>query len=183
MVLDWGVHLIDQMLRIVYDKKIESIYCRLDHITNDEVDDGFKLDIYFEKGLTARIEVGTSHFIELPRFYMAGTNGAALINGWKDNCKLVLCETWEEKNIVPVVTSAGLTKTMAPRKEDSVTECFIERPKSDVHDFYRNFCAAVHGEAEMIVTHDQLMRVMRVMEACFLSDETHLPVKFDDVIC
>ena len=39
MILDWGVHLIDQMLGIVYDKKIEKVYCRCDHLTNDEVDD------------------------------------------------------------------------------------------------------------------------------------------------
>ena len=62
MLFDWGVHLIDQMLGIVYDRKIESLYCRFDHITNDEVDDGFKLDLYFEGGLTARIEVGPLGF-------------------------------------------------------------------------------------------------------------------------
>ena len=59
MILDWGVHLIDQMLGIVYDRRITGVYCRCDHITNYEVDDGFKLDLYFEGGLTARIEVGT----------------------------------------------------------------------------------------------------------------------------
>ena len=183
MMLDWGVHLIDQMLRIVYDRKIESIYCRFDHITNDEVDDGFKLDIYFERGLTARIEVGTSHFVALPRFYMTGTGGSAIVDDWRDRCKLVLCDKWEEKDVKPVVTSAGLTKTMAPRDEKTTTECYIERPASDVHDFYRNFCAAVRGEAEMIVTHDQIMRVMKVMEASFVSDATRAPVKFDDFIC
>ena len=183
MMLDWGVHLIDQMLRIVYDRKIESIYCRFDHITNDEVDDGFKLDLYFERGLTARIEVGTSHFVALPRFYMTGTGGSAVVDDWRDRCKLVLCDKWDEKDVKPVVTSAGLTKTMAPRDEKTTTEFYIERPDSDVHDFYRNFCAAVRGEEQMLITHDQLMRVMKVMEASFLSDATRAPVKFDDFIC
>ena len=58
MVLDWGVHLIDQILQI-FDEKIEKIYCTFDHITNKEVDDGFKLNIYFEGGKSALIEVGT----------------------------------------------------------------------------------------------------------------------------
>jgi hypothetical protein len=35
----------------------------------------------------------------------------------------------------------------------------------------------------MIVTHAQLMRVMKVMEAAFLSDETKAPVKIEDYIC
>ena len=37
MLLDWGVHLIDQLLQIL-DEKIEKINCTFDHITNQEVD-------------------------------------------------------------------------------------------------------------------------------------------------
>ena len=183
MILDWGVHLIDQMLGIVRDKKIEKLYCRCDHITNYEVDDGFKLDLYFEGELTARIEVSTSNFISLPRYYMLGTNGSALIQGWKTNCQVVSCKNWDEKDVVPVVTAAGLTKTMAPRDEKTISESVIELPESDVHDFYRNVCLAVDGKAEQIVKHNQLMRVMKIMEAAFRSDELGVPVEIDDEIC
>lgn len=183
MILDWGVHLIDQMLLLVYDRKIEKVYCRCDHITNYEVDDGFKLDLYFEGDLTARIEVGTSHFISLPRYYMTGSNGSAIVADWKDCCHIVACKNWDEKNVVPVVTAAGLTKTMAPRTKDTIAESDIPRPESDVHDFYRNVCAALDGKESQIVTHDQLMRVMKVMEAAFRSDELGAPVAIDDKIC
>ena len=176
MILDWGVHLIDQMLQIVPDKKITKVYCRCDHITNYEVDDGFKLDLHFENDLVARIEVGTSHFISLPRFYVNGTNGSAIINDWKDNMRIVSCKNWEEKDVIPVVTAAGLTKTMAPRDSKTVTESFVERPSPDVHDYYRNFVQAIDGKAAPLVTHEELMRVMRVMEAAFLSDRTGQPV-------
>ena len=183
MMLDWGVHLIDQMLGIICDKKIERIYCRFDHITNYEVDDGFKLDLYFEDSVTARIEVGTSNFISLSRFYMTGTNGSAIINDWASNGRIVCCKNWDEKDVVPVVTAAGLTKTMAPRHENTISEYEIEFPKSDVHDFYRNVCLAIDGKAEQIVKHSQLMRVMRIMEAAFKSDELGVPVDFEDNIC
>ena len=183
MIMDWGVHLIDQMLGIVYDRKVEKVYCRCDHITNYEVDDGFKLDLYFEKDLTARIEVGTSHFISLPRYYMTGENGSALIRDWTDDCRIVACKNWDEKNVVPVVTAAGLTKTMAPRDQETIAESSISRPESDVHDFYRNVCLAIDGKAEQIVTHAQLMRVMKIMEAAFRSDELGMPVVIDDEIC
>ncbi|MBQ9080749.1 MAG: Gfo/Idh/MocA family oxidoreductase [Clostridia bacterium] len=180
MILDWGVHLIDQMLGIIYDKKIQSIYCRCYHITNYEVDDGFRLELYFEDGLTALIEVGTSNFISLPRFYMTGTNGSAMVNDWREDCRVVCCKNWDEKDVVPVVTAAGLTKTMAPRDEKTITESFVRRPDSDVHDFYRNVCAAIDGKETQIVTHEQLMRVMRVMEAAFESDRLGRPVQFED---
>ena len=182
MMLDWGVHLIDQTLQITKEKKIERIYCRFDHITNYEVDDGFKLDIYFEGGLTARIEVGTSHFLSMPRHYMTGSNGSAIVRDWGRDCEVVCCKNWEDKDVVPVVTAAGLTKTMAPRNKDTITEYVIPSPASDVHDFYRNYCLAIDGKAEQIVTHKELMRVMKVMEASFASDEAGKPVDFCDTI-
>ena len=182
MILDWGVHLIDQMLGIVTDRKIESVYCRCNHITNYEVDDGFRMELYFEQGLVALIEVGTSNFISMPRFYMTGTNGSAMVNDWREDCRVVCCKNWDEKDVVPVVTAAGLTKTMAPRDEKTITESVVHRPESDVHDFYRNVCAAIDGREKQIVTHEQMMRVMRVMEAAFESDRRRAPVDFEDKI-
>ena len=183
MILDWGVHLIDQMLLLVEGKKIEKVFCRCDHITNYEVDDGFGIELYFEGGLTARVEVGTSNFISMPRYYMLGTNGSAMIKGWKDNCQVVCCKNWSEKDVVPVVTAAGLTKTMAPRDDKTITETEIIRPTSDVHNFYRNVCAAIDGKEPQLITHAQVMRVMKVMEAAFKSDELGMPVEIDDKIC
>ena len=180
MIYDWGVHLIDQMVGIVDDRKIEKIYCRCDHLTNDEVDDGFKLDIFFERGLIAHIEVSTRNFISLPRFFMAGMNGTAIINDWRDKTRVVLCRTWEEHDVKPVVTAAGLTKTMAPRDEKTTVTYEVERPESDVHDFYRNLVKAIDGVEPQIVTHRQLMRVMKIMEAAFESDRVGAPIDFCD---
>ena len=180
MLLDWGVHLIDQILQMVNDKKLGSLYCRFDHITNYEVDDGFKLDMYFVDGPTARIEVGTSNFISLPRYYMAGTNGSAIVRGWGMDCEVVCCKNWEDKDVIPVVTAAGLTKTMAPRSKETQAEYTLPSNKLDVHDFYRNYCLAIDGKADQIVTHAQQMRLLRVMEACFESDRLGTPVSFEE---
>ena len=62
MVLDWGVHLIDQMLLLI-PEKIVKIYCEMTHITTDEVDDGFRLSLTFASGKRATVEVGTYNFI------------------------------------------------------------------------------------------------------------------------
>ena len=180
MILDWGVHLIDQMVRIVGDKRIERVYCRCEHITNAEVDDGFHLDLYFEDDVTARIEVGTSNFISLPRFYMRGTNGSATIATHASDAHVVCCTGAEEGEVTPVVTAAGLTKTMAPRTKESIREYDIPKPESDVHDFYRNVVKAIDGEEPQLITHRQLMRVMKIMEAAFASDLAKAPVSFND---
>ncbi len=65
MILDWGVHLIDQFLQII-PNKITEIYCTTTYITGAEADDGFKLNILFENGMTAYVEVGTYNFISMP---------------------------------------------------------------------------------------------------------------------
>ena len=177
MLLDWGVHLIDQILQI-YTEKIEKIYCRFDHITNKEVDDGFQLYIHFEGDKRAYVEVGTYNFISLPRFYMQGEKGTALIKDWRENTKVVKCKAWHESDVVPVETAAGLTKTMAPRDEITTDTYEVERPASDVHNFYRNVCAAIEGKETQLITHEQVMRVFKVMEAAFESDATGNPVYF-----
>ena len=180
MILDWGVHLIDQMLFLI-TSEIDTVSCTCTHITTDEVDDGFKLTIKFVDGKTAYIEVGTFNFIALPRFYMQCKNGTAIIQDWRENAKVVKCKAWHENDVLPVQTAAGITKTMAPRDEITTDTYEVERPQSDVHDYYRNLVKAIDGIEPALITLPQVRRVMKVMEAAFKSDGMNgAPVKFDE---
>ena len=179
MILDWGVHLIDQMLLLI-PGRIDRISCDITNITTDEVDDGFRLNIYFEDGKTGYVEVGTYNFISLPRFYMQCKNGSAKIEDWRLRAMVAKCLAWNESDVLPVQTAAGITKTMAPRDELTLKTYEIDRPVSDVHDFYRNFVRAIDGQEKQLVTHEQVRRVMKVMEACFKSAELGEPVKFEE---
>ncbi len=170
MILDWGVHLIDQMLQLI-PEKITKIYCENTNITTKEVDDGFHLMLTFASGKRATVEVGTYNFIYMPRFYMQCQNGSALIEDWQKKCKVARMKAWVEKDVLPVQTAAGITKTMAPRDEITL-DCYeLERPTSDVHDFYRNFVAAINGECEQLIKNEEVRRVLCVMEGCFESHE------------
>ncbi len=177
MVYDWGIHLIDQILQIV-PSEIDTVFCRLDHLTNTEVDDGFKLELMFKNGCRAYIELGTYNFIPMPRFYAQGRKGTAMITDWRENCKIVKCKAWHESDVIPVETAAGLTKTMAPRDEITTDTYEIERPHSDVHDYYRNFVKAIDGIEPQMVTHDQMRLDMKVMEAAFESARLNQVIKF-----
>lgn len=179
MLYDWGVHLIDQVLQLL-PEKLESVYCTFDHITNQEVDDGFKLELAFESGKTAHVEVGTYNFIAMPRFYLQCEKGTAMITDWREKCQVVRCDHWHESEVLPVETAAGLTKTMAPRDSVTTTTYELERPASDVHDFYRNVCRAIDGKEEQLVTHPQMMRVLRVIEAAFASVEQGQKIPFSE---
>ena len=171
MIYDWGVHLIDQMLQLI-PEPVVSLYCQLTHITTDEVDDGFHIHLIFESGKTASLEIGTYNFLAMPRFYMQCRNGIALLEDWQRPCKVAKLKAWNEKEILPVQTAAGITKTMAPRDEITLDYYEIPRPASDVHDFYRNFVASIDGKEEQLIKLEEVRRVLTVMEACFESAET-----------
>ena len=170
MILDWGVHLIDQMLKLI-PEKITNVYCELTNITTDEVDDGFNLRLTFESGKRATVEVGTYNFIAMPRFYMQTKSGSAYIEDWQKKCQVARLKAWNEKEVLPVQTAAGITKTMAPRDEITIDSYEIERPISDVHDFYRNYTAAIDGKEEQLIKNCEVRRVLLVMEAAFKSAE------------
>ena len=183
MILDWGVHLIDQMLKIL-PGRIVKVACECTHVHFSEVDDGFYLTITFDDGAVGMVEVGTCNYIPLPRFYIKGEYGTAIIDDWRNNMRVVRDKlTGPDKDQKPVETAAGLTKTMAPRTEATVETFEEERPASDVHDFYRNVCRAIDGTEPQLVTHGELMRVMRVMEAAFESDRLGgAPITFEDTL-
>ena len=171
MMLDWGVHLIDQMLQLI-PEKITKIYCEMTNITTNEVDDGFNLHITFESGKRATVEVGTYNFIAMPRFYMQTKSGSAYIEDWQKKCRVAKLKAWNEKEVTPVQTAAGITKTMAPRDEITIDAYEIERPTSDVHDFYRNYVKAARGTEEAFIKNSEVRRVLLVMEAAFKSAES-----------
>lgn len=178
MIYDWGVHLIDQTLQIIPEKIIE-VNCVSTYITNSEVDDGFRLELTFESGKTAHIEVGTYNFLTLPRFYVQCENGTAIIPDWNNSVQLNKMTKWVEKNVVPVKTSAGITKTMAPRDVESCEKYEIELPKGDVHDFYRNFVNAIDKKEEQRIKNSEVRRVLQVIEAAFESNEIRQRLKLE----
>ena len=178
MILDWGVHLIDQVLQLI-PEKITTVNCVTTNITNDQVDDGFRLELGFVSGKTAHVEVGTYNFLAMPRFYMQCEKGSLCLVDWQQKAKVAKLTRWIEKDVTPVQNAAGITKTMAPRDNLTLDEYEIERPTSDVHNFYRNFCDAVDGKTVQLIKNTEVRRVLLVMEACFKSSESKQTVEVE----
>lgn len=180
MVLDWGVHLLDQILLITKGIRCTQVYATLTNVTNQLVDDGFTAELTFENGLTALVEVGTSNFIALPRWYVLGQNGTAVIEDWEMNGKLVCATGTDELDVIPVRTAAGLTKTMAPRRDDSIFTEELPKVTSDIRDFYRNVMGVLDGTETSNIKLDEVARVMRLMEAIFESAQKRQTVPFEE---
>ena len=179
MVLDWGVHLLDQAAMLWPEAKIVSVYATLTNITNTVVDDGFTADLLYDNGVHFVIDVGTSNFITLPRWIVLGRDGTMLIDDWGKSGEIVCAHGKDDKDVVPVITAAGLTKTMAPRREDTIKTYPLPDPWPDVRDYYRNVVAHLEGKEDLLITLPQVARVMRLMEAVFESAETGKVVPFE----
>ena len=179
MVLDWGVHLLDQILQMMGSTRLKTVYATVTNITNTMVDDGFTVQLGFENNVDVLVEVGTSNFISLPRWYMIGQNGTAIIEDWSLKGRIVRAVGKNEEDVVPVRTAAGLTKTMAPRRDDTISTEELDIVKSDIRDFYRNVMKAIAKEEDQKIKLPEVMRVMKLMEAIFESSDKKQVVYFE----
>ncbi len=176
MMLDWGVHMIDQIL-YAFPQKVSKVYCKMFRIKYPEVDDNFTLEMTMDDGLSVMIECDTNNYISLPRWYVLGEEGTLKIDDWDCHGQVVRGKQEDEswKKII-VYTSAGPTTTMAPRLASSMEREDISAPPEDflegLSQVYRGFVGAIEGKHSLPITSAQAMRVLKVMEAAFRSAET-----------
>ena len=159
MLLDWGVHLLDQMLWLI-DSPVKDVKADLSFVLGEEVDDGFFALITFENGVKAIVEVGTSNY--------KGTEGTATITDWDLNGQMVQATGREDVAAPkPVQAGVGLTKTMAPPSELAAKEIPFPKAEADFEPFYKNFYNVVRNGAEPIVKNEEVRAVMQLIERIF----------------
>ena len=179
MMLDWGVHLIDQLIWL-FGQKVKSVFCTMDSIKTTEVEDYFKLIITLTEGPVLQIETGTYNLIQMPRWYVCGSHGAMEIESFGTPGKVTRSKT-EEFEWTPVIihTAAGPTRTMSPRPKDTLEELELPVVWPDWAEYYRNVLDVIDGKAgELLVKPSEALYVMKVMEAAFESAKTGKAVEF-----
>ena len=179
MLLDWGIHMCDQMLQMMGQRRLISLYAQLTYITCDEVDDGFRVFCRFEGDVTFLVEILTSNFITLPRWYILGENGSAIVEDWDQNGKIRRVHDWENRECVPVQAGVGITKTMAPRDDDTYEDRPLPKFEGEWTQYYRNIYDVIRNGAKPIVTHDQQRRLLRLVEAIFESSRTDSVIRLE----
>ena len=168
MLLDWGVHLIDQLLWLI-DSPIKQMSADFSYILGNEVDDGFILYLTFENGIRALIEVGTTNYSQLPRWYVKGLNGAAKIENWDLSGELVMATN--KADVIapkPIKAGVGLTKTMAPPSEEATVKHAINPIPADFVPFYQNVFDVMRHGAQPIVKNEQVRKVLQLIDDVFV---------------
>ena len=172
MLLDWGVHLIDQVMDMI-DSPVVEVGAHLQSVFSNEVDDNIKVFLRFENKTSALLEMTTNCFISRPRWHVSCVNGTMLVQDWAANGRIV--QLYSEKVLEwaddIVYTEAGPTRTMAPRPPETTRELPLPAVETDWADYYRNILGVMNGTAELIVRPAQALRVMKVIDAAFAAQE------------
>ncbi|MDD3334492.1 MAG: Gfo/Idh/MocA family oxidoreductase [Eubacteriales bacterium] len=182
MMYDWGVHLIDQLLQLM-DKPLQAVQCEFQYLTQTEVDENFRLNLYFEGGFSALVEIGTSNFQMLPRWYVCGERGTTLIPYW--DCKgETICSNgldipWEEE--IATASVMGPSRTLQPRGENTIDHLPLPAPAPRSRTFYENWLDAIEGRDVPMVTLGQVTQALRVMELAFESGRVGQILQFVDL--
>ncbi|MGL4736405.1 MAG: Gfo/Idh/MocA family protein [Cellulosilyticaceae bacterium] len=170
MLFDWGVHMIDQLLWMI-PEEVVSVDAHLQNIFAPEVDDHFDVVLRFESGITAVIEVATNCLLTQPRWHVCGADGTVIVEDWDGKGKIMGIKEdsemlWEDEI---VYTSAGPTRTMAPRPQQTTVETALPEVVVSWEHYYQNIIDVLEGKAELIVKPEQALRVMRVIDTAFES--------------
>lgn len=150
------------------ESPIKSVSADFSYILGNEVDDGFILYLTFDNGIRTLIEVGTTNYSRLPRWYVKGLNGAARINDWDLSGEIVLA-TNKTDIAAPSAIKAGvgLTKTMAPPSEEAMNRTAIVEVAPDFAPFYQNFYDVVRNDVAPIVKNEQVRQVLKLIDEVF----------------
>lgn len=168
MVLDWGVHLIDQVLQMTTSPVVQ-VYSQMKCV-NYDVDDNFKLLMQFQDGLSAQLEVCTTCFQPLARWRILGSEGTLSIQNFQCEGSVVRGTVKEvDWSLEAIKHAAGSTRTMRPRPEDTIETLPLPDESAQWSDYYRNFEAVLDSGGELLVKPEEIIRVMRITDLCFES--------------
>jgi len=182
MMLDWGVHLIDQLL-LITDSFVKRIFCKYYYVTDHEVEDGFWLELEFDNGFSTRIAVETNTFIPVDRWRIYGYSGTAHIETWDLKGKIVRPNVSGGTEPEGMRAGNGFTRTMAYKTASEVTT--EELPKLPAasdgillgDSLYDNFSNMLLIGESPIIKPAELMRVMKIMEAAEKSARKDVVIK------
>ena len=174
MVLDWGIHLVDQLMDLYPNNKVTSVHAHFHQIVMAEVEDDFTANLKFDNDVSAIVNVSMSSFIPQPRWQIFAKDGTAKIINWDVEGELIRLKqddelVWDD---VIVYTSAGPTRSMAPRPNSTVENLPLPIVKGDWLDLHRNIVDVLNGKGDIIVTHEQALRRMKVVDAIFESAQS-----------
>ena len=177
ILFDWGVHLIDQIVYLLKEPVV-SVYASLRSQNNNEVDDNAIVEMTFKSGIKAVVTVSGTFLAPLPRFAVYGDMGTMWTDRlYDDKCTLRYSEKsdWQEQEAYVYDNNGVHVRNQILKDEDLKR---VEYPDDgftigqDWAALYKNMIDTIDGKDTMLVKHEEVMTVLKIIEAAFESDRT-----------
>lgn len=187
MLYDWGVHLIDQVLWMMPEAKVTSVYADIRNVINFEVDDYFKILLRFDNNIMAEIELGTYFLTDKMQdkwferhWIMGGNKGTAYVDGFEPAGKIVRT-TKLLTNVTDsrTMTAAGPTRSFGPPSPGTLVTEEVPAVAVSHRDYFENYIRAYHAAEEFLVQIPETRRVLALMNAARESARTGKSVDFE----
>lgn len=182
MMFDWGVHLLDQILWMMPDAKVKTVFADMRNVINKEVDDYFKVILKFDNQVTAEVELGTyllTDKVEEKWFerhwIMGGNQGTAYADGFFPDGKVVkTSHLLTNVSLTKPLGAAGPTRSFGPPAKGTILAEELPQVEELEQDeyYFNNYRKAYRGEEEFLVKIPEVKRVLRLMETVWKSART-----------
>ena len=180
MLYDWGIHLIDQMLFLFPGHRVKSVYARLQSILTPAVDDSFELQMLFDNGVCAKVQVGTFCLQDLPRWFVYGDRGTLKIDDFTGKTGGMARIRGQVQGFDSVFgKNMGPSRTMAPLRPEYLETLPLPQAETDLYAYHRNLAAAVRGEEKLYVSFDDMRRDMKIVDLGFESSRLNQVIPTD----
>ena len=178
MLYDWGIHLIDQFLCMFEGHKVTSVYARLQSILTPAVEDSFEVQMIFDNGVCAKVQVGTFCLQDLPRWFVYGDRGTLRIDDFSGKTGGMARIKGQVQGFDSVFgKNLGPSRTMAPLKPEYIETLPLPEVVEDTMEYHRNLAAAVRGDEKPYVTFQGMRRDMKIVDLAFESSRRNEVIK------
>ncbi len=186
ILYDWGVHLIDQLVYLV-DDKVKSVYAQMRNDKNPEVDDRSRVEITFENGVKAEVTVCSTFLAPEPRFVAYGDNGTFWADDHYDAQGTLRYAKSSEDEKIPALAyndDGAYERVQILKGEDIERIKYPENENEFNQDWaklYTSMLNTIEGKEDMLVKHEQVLEVLYIIKAAFISSEEGRIVDIDEI--
>ncbi|HEU5319082.1 MAG TPA: Gfo/Idh/MocA family oxidoreductase [Chloroflexota bacterium] len=167
LLFDWGAHFVDQALQLV-PQPVESVTCDIQYRGwGEKIGSYARLLIRFAGDVLYSIEISNLARAAKPHWLVLGERGSLVKHGFDPQEGAMLAgdidAAKEDPNHRARVTAdvSGLAAEMV-----------VETVRGDWTSYYRNVADALRGRAALLVTPEQALRAMTVVDAAMQSAKT-----------
>jgi scyllo-inositol 2-dehydrogenase (NADP+) len=170
---DWGAHFVDQALQLG-DAPVTSLRARAQHDWPQiDVESYIGVDITFANGILGRVEVSNKARLGKPHWYLVGTRGGLMKEGVDPQEAAML-----RGDIDAAREDPAHYARVQSEQNGLVSDMRLTTLAGNWKEYYRNIADALLDGKELVVTAEQVRRVVGLLEAVQQSAATGELIQF-----